>query len=312
MTDERDAQAVETEAAHWLARQDGDGWNSTLQRELDAWLQADTRHRVAWLRLRAAWHRADGLAGHAPQRPAVPRRFLHPSMWQIAAGLLLAIGLGALLTMAPAGRRGLEYATRVGENRIVALGDGSRITLNTATRLRAARDGGRTVWLERGEAYFDIAHDPAHPFIVEAGGSRITVLGTRFTVRHDEKGTRVLVEQGRVRVSEGRASVELVRNDEATLRGGQIERSVHSDAQTGQRLAWREGRIVFDGTTLLDAAAEFNRYNERKLVVADPALGRLVIGGSFAPGNVDGFARLLEQGFGLHAERRGKDIVLSR
>lgn len=317
MTDtRRDAQAIETEAAHWLARQDGDDWNGKLQSELDAWLGADTRHRVAWLRLRAAWREADGLAARMQERRprpvAAPRRFLHPSMWQVAAGLLLTAGLGALLMLVPVGERGPEYATRVGEKRIVALGDGSHITLNTSTRLRTAPDGGRAVWLADGEAYFDIAHDPAHPFTVDAGDIRITVLGTRFTVRRDHGSTRVLVEQGRVRVSEGLASVELARNDEALARAGHLERSAHSDAQTERRLAWREGRIVFDSTTLGDAATEFNRYNERKLVVADPAAARLVIGGSFAPNNIDGFTRLLESGFGLHAERRGNEIILSR
>lgn len=332
------AGAIEERAAQWLARQDGDAWHAGLQRELDDWLAADLRHRVAWLRLRAAWQRADALAGQAGQLAApVPASAREPaqtaaeapaqaarrplarfSSWRMAAGLALACGLAALLAPDLGGwQQGERHATRIGENRTIALADGSRLTLNTATRLRTASGAERRVWLDSGEAYFDIVHDPARPFVVDAGNSRVTVLGTRFTVRRDGASTRVLVEQGRVRVSEqgGRGgageAVELVRNQEATSTGGHIALGERSQAQLEQRLAWREGRIVFDQTTLGEAADEFNRYNKRKLVVSDPEVAALRIGGSFAPSNVDGFVRLLEQGFGLQAARSGDRIVLS-
>lgn len=308
----RNAHTIEAEAAAWLARQDGAGWSALRQQELDAWLDADTRHRVAYLRLRAAWKEADALAGEAPGRARKPATLPRFSPWRIAAGVVLAVALGAQLVWMTGRQDVQHYATRVGESRIVALDDGSRIMLNTDSQLRAVADGGRKVWLERGEAYFDVAHDPARPFIVEAGDSRVTVLGTRFTVRRTGDGVRVLVAQGRVRVASGGASVELAPNEEALAHDDTIARATHTAAQTGQRLAWREGRIVFDGTSLADAAAEFNRYNERKVVVSDPAVAGIAIGGSFAPANVDGFVRLLEQGFGLNARRDGNDIVISR
>jgi len=308
----KSAQAVEDAAAQWLARQDGDGWHAAQQAELDAWLGRDVRHRVAYLRLRAAWQRADALAGQNVERPA-PRGALERfSRWRVAAGVVLACGLGAILAPQFGWEQGQRHATRTGENRTIALADGSRLMLNTATRLRTAADGERKVWLDSGEAYFDIAHDPARPFVVEAGASRVTVLGTRFTVRRDGERTRVLVEQGRVRVSEQAESVVLSANQEASSAAGHIVRAEHSQARTGQRLAWREGRIVFDQTTLGEAIAEFNRYNERQLVLADPTVAALRIGGSFAPSNIDGFVRLLEQGFGLHAQRSSDRIVLSR
>ncbi|MCD2518280.1 FecR domain-containing protein [Massilia sp. G4R7] len=307
------AETIEEAAARWLAREDAADWNPKLEREREDWLRADTRHRVAWLRLHAAWRTADGLRGQDAVTPAARAALPRFSTWRIAAGVLLAVALGAWL--APlTGERGEpveRYATRIGENRIVALADGSRVTLNTGTRLRAAKGQGRHVWLDDGEAYFDVAHDPASPFVIEAGASRITVLGTRFTVRREDGRVRVLVEQGRVRVSERGASVELARNQEALAQDGRIVRSAFDAAALDKRMAWREGRIVFDQASLADAAAEFNRYNERRLVVTGPA-ARIVVGGSFAPTNVDGFVRLLEQGFGLKSERRGKDIVISR
>jgi transmembrane sensor len=314
------AQAVEAEAAQWLARQHGERWNPGLQRELDAWISADLRHRLAYLRLHAAWERADALSGQAVARPVarpvvrpVVRPFLQRfPIWRQAAGVLLACGLAATLVPRLDWRQGERYATRTGENRTIALADGSRLTLNTATRLRTAPDGQRKVWLDGGEAYFDIAHDPSHPFVVEAGSSRVTVLGTRFTVRRDGDSTRVLVEQGRVGLSEHNASVQVGRNQEATAEAGRITRTEVGASRTAQRLAWRQGRIVFDQTTLGVAAAEFNRYNDRKLVIADPAAAGILIGGSFAPSNVDGFVRLLEQGFGLHAKRGSDEIVITQ
>lgn len=328
------AASIEDQAAQWLARQDGARWEASAQAELDAWLDADVHHRVAYLRLRAAWRRADALGGAAGGAAPVfaPEFVSAPALvpaarpapapgpfpaWRLAAGLLLACGLGAALAPDLGWRQGERYATRTGENRTVALADGSRLTLNTATRLRAAPDGQRKVWLDRGEAYFDIAHDPAHPFVVEAGTSRVTVLGTRFTVRRDGESVLVLVEQGRVRVSARDAAlapeqvVELVRNQEARAEAGHIRRAERSQVQTEQRMAWRAGRIVFDGATLGEAVAEFNRYNERQLVLADRSAAALPIGGSFAPSNLDGFVRLLEQGFGLQAQRGSERIVLS-
>jgi transmembrane sensor len=307
------ASLIEDQAATWLARRDGDGWTAAAQRDLDKWLDADVRHRVAFLRLQAAWRKADTLTQSAmPARPTLVRgRVLSAGGWRMVAGLLLTCSLGGLF-MWSRETETQRYVTRVGENRAVALADGSRIVLNTATRLRAARDGTRHVWLDRGEAYFDVAHDPAHPFVIESGSSRVTVLGTRFTVRRDGDVTAVLVAQGRVRVAEKGRTVELARNEEATARAGAIVSAAHTPTETEQRLAWRDGRLVFDRMTLAEAAAEFNRYNERQLVIADPVIGRTVIGGSFAPTNVDGFVRLLEEGFALRAQRNGDVIRISR
>lgn len=305
-----EAETIEEAAARWLAREDAAHWNAGMEREREDWLCADTRHRVAWLRLRAGWLEADALRGQDAVTPAARTALPRFSMWRIAAGVLLAVALGAWLVPLT-DEQVQRYATRIGENRVVALADGSRVTLNTGTRLRAEKAQGRHVWLDGGEAYFDVAHDPTSPFVIEAGASRITVLGTRFTVRREDGQVRVLVAQGRVRVSERGASVELARNEEAVAQGGRIVRTAFDTAALDQRMAWREGRIVFDQTSLAAAAAEFNRYNERRLVVTGPA-AQIVVGGSFAPTNVDGFVRLLEQGFGLTSERRGKDIVISR
>lgn len=315
-TEPTSSAAIEARAAEWLAQQDAGRWSEDDARRLEAWLNQDVRQRVAYLRLVAAWRQADQLAG-TPAAPALsaalaaPERAANRAPWRIAAALVLACAVAVFMNMMP-GHDSAVHATRIGESRALALADGSRIVLNTDTRLRTLEQNGRTVWLDGGEAYFDIAHDPSHPFVVESGSGRVTVLGTRFTVRREGARLVVVVAQGKVRLSDGQAAVELTRDQMAVAHAGAIRRSVHSAQQTARLLAWREGRLVFDRTSLADAAAQFNRYNQRQIVVSDARAAQVEIGGSFAPANVDGFLRLLEQGFGLRVERNGQVVTVSR
>lgn len=305
---------IESAAADWLARQDSGQWTAQQQEALDTWLQASTAHRVAYLRLGAAWRRASGLAQlPGAASAAQPRPWSRFSLRRIAAGLALVLGAAWLATYHTSSPPPQSYATAIGENRTLALSDGSRLTLNTGTRLRAEINAGvRKVWLDGGEAYFDIAHDAAHPFVVEAGASRITVLGTRFVVRREGDLVKVAVVEGKVRVAGAGQQALLLANDTAQADARQVTIDRKTPAQLAHLLSWREGRLVIDQLTLAQAAEEFNRYNRRKLVIADPALSGMVIGGSFAPENIDGFARLLQQGFGLRVENRADRITISR
>ena len=327
------ADRIEREAAAWLAQRDGGARNAQQESDFEAWLQASTAHRVAWLRLDSVWRRADKLAlnadlnadrnadPHADLDPALklaagasvraaPRRF---SGWRMAAAVALTCAAGAMAATFWRADAMLVHATALGENKTVALSEGSRITLNTATRLRTGVGAAvRQVVMERGEAYFNVAPDRARPFVIQTPRASITVLGTRFAVRIDGAAMQVLVEEGSVRVAQDGKEVVLGANGSADLGAGRMVVSTKSQGEVHTRLGWREGRLILDQMSLGQAAAEFNRYNQRKIVVTDPALAAMGIGGSFAPTNVDGFARLLEQGFGLRVERGGADIKISR
>lgn len=313
---------IEARAADWLARRDGDNWTAEQQQELDAWIAASTAHRIAWLRLDSVWRRADRLGSlHNPGRRAVPAASLFTAAngrsWRIAAGVVLLAGAAWIGTLAlPVQPE--HYQTALGQSTALALDDGTRVTLNTNTSMRAKLVADhRTVWLDRGEAYFEVTHDASRPFVVEAGTRRITVLGTRFSVRRDANGqVQVNVVDGRVQVAPtgsaaGPAST-IVRNDSLVAVGDAVLVSHQSDQQTASRLSWRQGRLVLDGMTLAQAAQEFNRYNKRQLVVADPVAAQLRIGGSFNVDNIDGFARLLQQGMGLTVEARGDTLKIVR
>jgi transmembrane sensor len=307
---------IERQAAAWLARKDGDNWSAVDQAQLDQWLALATAHRVAYLRLAAAWSRTDQLApgATAPAAPA-PRPLPRFSQWRVAAAMLVTAGVAAGWFAVGSAPSEVRYETRLGAHQTYALQDGSKLTLNTATLVRArVSHSARTVWLDQGEAYFDIAHDAAHPFVVMSGANKVTVLGTRFTVRHDAVGTEVVVVDGRVQVENERMSgtpVILAKHQKVVATPETMRRSDESDAAIDRQLSWREGKLVFDQVTLAAAAGEFNRYNKKKLVLADAEAAGLTIGGRFDVDNVEGFANLLRRGFGLDVRETDGTITIA-
>ncbi|TFW31481.1 FecR family protein [Duganella callida] len=309
---------IEARAAEWLARRDSGDWSEQQQHELEAWLDAATAHRIAWLRLESVWRRADRLGSlHNPERSAVPAASIFSGgYWRIAAGVALLAG-AVWITATGLREQPAHYDTALGQSTSLALDDGTRVTLNTNTSLRARLAAQRrTVWLDRGEAYFEVTHDAHRPFVVEAGTRRVTVLGTRFSVRRDDDGqVRVTVAEGRVQVSPtaGAAAPTIItRNDSLLASGDAVLVNHNTEQQVASKLSWRQGRLVLDQMTLGQAAQEFNRYNRRQLIVTDPVAAQMRIGGSFNVDNIDGFARLLQQGLGLKTDSTGDTIKIHR
>lgn len=311
---------IESDAAHWLARRDAGEWTDAQQHELEAWLAMSTAHRVAFLRLQSVWERTHRLGAlRWPEFRAAPRSAANHRrrVWALAAGVAAAAVFAAGSSWRWLGQDAADWRTAVGERKPIVLADGSRVVLNTDTRLRAetgtARRGAR---LEQGEAYFEVAHDAAHPFVIDAGDCTVTVLGTRFDVRRDGNTVRVTVVEGKVRVTPrddatGVRAVVLVANDSAvaTVDSAMV---AHRDAiDTTHALAWRRGRLSFDDTALGAVALEFNRYNTRKLVIEDEQAARIRIGGSFDATNAEAFAHLLHTGFGLSVRDDGTAIHIS-
>lgn len=335
----RSAIEIEKRAARWLVRRQEPGWSEKDQEELDAWLRESTAHEVAFLRQEYGWSKVDRLtvlrAAPAPGQeqatrlecesgeiedsaPSVrqERRVRRRLGWAAAAAVVLAVV--ALFSYRDLLTRDL-YATSIGGHEVVPLPDGSRIELNTNTRVRARfTPEVRSVWLERGEAYFEVAREAERPFVVYAGGRRVTVLGTKFSVRLDTDANRIqlAVTEGRVKLEELRAKepappVIAVGGDKVVAEGASMRVASRSVESVSRDLSWREGLLRFDQTTLSEAAEEFNRYNRKKLVV-EPAAADIRIGGSFEAVNVDGFARLLGQGFGLQVAESEDEVRISQ
>jgi transmembrane sensor len=310
------AEAIEERAADWLARRDAGGWTPADEAAFETWLAEATAHRVAYLRLEAAWQEAGRLRALRGLKPApAAKSWSRRLMLPVAAALVVAVGLSAALTVGWPTRE--EFETAIGGHETIPLTDGSQVELNTDSRLRVASMGEqRRVILEKGEAYFEIAKDPSRPFVVEAAGQRVTVLGTKFSVRIENGDLRVAVTEGRVRVDPQIAHnvAPVVLTPGAVARSGRdgVLVSRRAMPQLEEGLSWRSGMLIFSNATLGDAVADFNRYNRTKLVMRDPALGRIEIGGSFRATNVEGFVRLLETGFDVKAARQGDTIVLTK
>lgn len=325
MNDISEHSAIEAAAAEWLARRDAGGrWTADDEARLVAWISESAAHRVAWLRLEAAWERtgrapalASGATGSVTERaPAAPARFA-PSRaigWALAASLVLALGVA---WVSPVNRwGGSRFQTTVGNLESVTLADGSRVTLNTHTRGHAVMTGTeRRFWLEDGEAYFEVEHDPSRPFIVMAGQDTVTVLGTRFSVRHEGGRTSVTVVEGKVRfdpaeeAGQAHAPIIMTRNESALASAGSVLVVGKTEEQVGNALSWRQGRLAFKDMTLADVAAEFNRYNHVQLEVRGEA-ANLRLSGSFSSNNYEGFARLADEAYGLSTRREGDRVIL--
>lgn len=322
------AQQIEDQAARWLMQREQPGWDDTEQQAFDAWLQESMAHKAAFWRLEYGWRRADriGTLGDAAriERPAFQRRWLRAAWRPLALAASIALIFATFVQFRQGGQQ-VQIAqqtitTALGGHKLVPLADGSRIELNTATVLHAAvtREK-REVWLDSGEAYFEVAHSKEHPFVVYAGPRTITVLGTKFSVRRDGDKVTVSVLEGRVRVDEAMPGKTAEQSSSSTVTTGDImvaDRgallvAAKSPEQVEGRLAWRDGMLSFDQTSLVDVAAEFNRYNARKLVIADRDTAAIRIGGTFRASNVEGFTRLLHQAYGLRVDEKANEVRIS-
>lgn len=285
---------IEEEASRWVACMDADAWDEAAEETLTEWLAADPRHDGALLRAQAAWaslRLAGAPADLVPRKAAgLNRRNL------LAGGAAVAAGLAGGLVFRLSGT---NYQTGIGEIRRVPLADGSTVTVNTASSvLIDFNDSFRRVRVDKGEAWFQVAKDPARPFLVEAGRVRVKAVGTAFSVRWLDGRADILVTEGVVQVWADGASQRPVRvsaGARAFVReDSTVEQTVNATASIDRALAWRSGKIDLDGETLEEAVAEFNRYNRRKLRIADPELAREAFDGVFRVDDPEGFARVVE------------------
>ena len=209
------------------------------------------------------------------------------------------------------------FTTDVGARKTIELADGSEIELNTDSVLRIAPGSSpRMAWLDKGEAYFRIQHDSAHPFVVMAAGRRVMDLGTEFLVKAEPHRLEVALVAGRAQLDSPNDPAQ----EPAVLTPGDVAiataTAIYVTAKTAKSLAdtlsWRQGVLVFEHTTLAEAAAEFNRYNRKKIVVADPQAAKLTIVGTFPATDVSAFTDAAQAIFGLKIENRNGEIALTR
>lgn len=328
MANRETSRDIDQAAAEWAVRQERGPLSPDDERELAAWLDGDIRRPGALLRARAVARlsqsaRALGLQ-YDPADFGAASHDASPNRRQVLTWGGTAAASVAIAAVAAVGLRGTKaYATERGEIRLAPLADGSTIMLNTDTLVRVRYDRRRRfVQLVRGEADFTVLSDPGRPFVVEAGASRFTSRGGAFRLRklHDAP-LDVLVHKGSVSlaapVAAAQAAPLVLQTNTRFVVGGPSARApvspqpVALDA-VARELAWRDGKIAFQGETLAQAAGEFARYSDVRIVIDDPALAREPVAGLYAANDPVGFSRAIAGLFGATVTQRADAVVLAR
>ncbi len=314
---------VERAAARWFARRRSGEMSEAEARGLQTWIDADPAHRHAYDAVSRAWVRT-GLMKTSPEVLQLRARHRRPfpltrrmlASRAMAAGLAIAVLAGGGWfggTAVLAELRKLpdaSYRTALGEQKTIRLADGSRVTLNTDTVLRTRRSGAkRLIYLDKGQAFFKVAHDASHPFVVTAAGRTVTALGTAFDVRVDDGKFQVVLVEGRVKVEAPVTASETAEPGAAAapakiqatelVAGSQLVAVTDRDwrvakADVPEQTAWVTGWLSFDGQPLGEVVGELGRYSNQHIVLADPELANAPVSGRFRPENMGAFVRALE------------------
>jgi transmembrane sensor len=330
---------IAEEAATWCLRLADDDMSEAEREDFALWLERSPTHRAEFEAISGIWDNAADLSdvfraeidsirpadqAEKPETntkgPAPMRRSLQWGMGAIAASLVAGTIAAWLLFSQGTPNPGLpqapiqqvaesHYSTLKGESRRLRLEDGSYVHLNTDTRVSVAYDAGeRLIKLEAGEALFEVRHQPTRPFIVMAGETRVRAIGTKFVVSTVRPDLSVTVTEGKVRVSwpqeNGRpvTAVDLVKGERAIINPSVTQPvALQADINADKLLSWREGKLAFDGEPLKAVVADFNRYNDMLLTLADPSIEGLEISGYFDANDPQGFAGVMEKVANLRA-----------
>lgn len=201
---DKNSREIQACAAIWIEERESTEWSDARQAEFDAWITASPAHLVAFLRAETVWKHADRLRALSNPGPmkanAAGPSIRKPTFLKIAAAFtLVSLASGGVVALLRA-PQAQTYSTTIGGHETLTLDDGSQIELNTNTTVRVAyEDGARNVWLDKGEAYFNVAHNGARPFIVTLGSHRVTDLGTKFFIRRDKDRVQVALVEGKAR-----------------------------------------------------------------------------------------------------------------
>lgn len=294
------------EAAGWIARLRSDAAGEKDQQAFALWLAADSRHAQAMDSMLELWDDLAVVKSLPLQldRPDRSRRQWFAGGLVLAASLVLAVLLSPGLDLRPDQQL---YQTRIGEQLVVDLADGSQVTLNTNSQLSVKFEGEqRRLELTRGEAFFDVQRDESRPFVVEAGDAQVTVLGTAFNIYIKQGASHISVTEGTVKVLElsapdsRPADARILHENEGivgSVQGLNEPFVLHDDAA----LAWREGKLVAEGMKLVQLVQELSRYHSREVLIADTSLGQQTVSGVFELRDPEAILLALEHSLKLRA-----------
>jgi transmembrane sensor len=360
------------EACEWFVECRAGDLDDGARREFDSWLRKSPEHLSAYLEIAAIWNEGPALdpeakwhiglltaqagqdtdnvialprtpedpAGQTALREATPVRRLGPTqrrVFAVAASLVAcAVIVGGFQLME---RWGVPtVATTVGEQRSILLADGSTVELNSRSKVKVRySEHERAIDLVEGQALFHVAKDPARPFVVNSGSTRVQAVGTQFDVYRKHDGTVVTVVEGRVAVLAGEAvklpsaqlaetlypkvphasepeleagAILLSAGEQATVTRKTVQRQAHPNLTSAT--AWRQRQIVFDSASLAEVAEEFNRYNQRQFIIDDAELDDFHISGVFSSTDPSSLIRFLRERPNLRVIETASEIRVAR
>lgn len=345
-------QLINAQAAGWLARLSAADCSDDDRVRFERWLAADALHAKAYakairvtsllsagspVRQDGREHEAAQMHQHAMDDAATARLkkmadealaacpdpgSILSRRWLKMAAAASFVLLGVLVVTRMAGLVGVApdvatYQSAVHQPQQIELADGSIVYLDAdssvAVRLSAKA---RELTLQKGRAYFSVAHDAARPFSVTAAGTRTVALGTRFEVNlSDVRGVSVVLAQGSVAITpvddRGQWREQLVPGQRLTVQAAGQQRQIEP-VNAERAVAWSEGKLVFDGESLDEVLVQINRYSADRLVLGDTSLASMPVGGSYSVGSdTMKFVEALSEVMSLRSERVGEhEIVL--
>jgi transmembrane sensor len=317
---------IDEEAAAWIWRMDSRVPGGADPEGFEVWLRQDPRHRRAYEELTKVWDTLNGLPDpqHAQLLPTRSR-----SRWWLAAAAALVATVGGVSWLLYKGNETQTLATAVGQHRNIALSDGTVVTLNTNTIIETnfSRNA-RQIYLRKGEAHFEVVQDRSRPFLVHAGDAVVRAIGTEFEVRlRTDRHVDVLVNEGRVEVEPDASNLQqraagtnataiAVVTVRAVSAGQQLSTATTnysvipiSAEQLSSELAWRDGAVVFDSAPLSEAITEIQRYTDARIIISDPTIGTLPVGGRFKTDDLQGFLDGLEAALPVKIRRTSDGLV---
>ncbi|SEH12747.1 FecR family protein [Sphingopyxis sp. YR583] len=284
------------EAADWLARMTSGDVSAADFAEFGRWIE-NPDHAEAYNEAERIWM-ALGSVIETPSN-VVPLRPAKPSLgWRRFAAMAASLAVAVAGAYQYQAVWQYDHATQGSAVASLVLADGSRVELNTNSAIDYEyRDGVRHVTLAKGEAFFDVKRDTAHPFAIDAGGAEVRVLGTAFSVRRDADGGAVVVQRGKVRVTTPHGRVDLT--PDQAVRYDARRMSAIEPADASKALSWSRGLLVIEDKPLGEVVAELDRYYPGVIVLADDRAAKTRVGAVVEIARIDDWLAALENSHGV-------------
>jgi transmembrane sensor len=330
----RTINTIDDEASIWLVRLDNGNLSNQSRKELKAWLSADKRHPVALKAMADIWHGMDEIfinIDDEDQSKVV-------SLWPILKPLFKPVAMAASVSFLaifiwltiPMTTESNTYVTLVGQQIDTTFDDGSIIHLNTNSHIETKfSDEKRIIRLIKGEALFEVAHDPDRPFIVYAGDRLVQAIGTKFVVHLQSENIQVTVTDGKVKMSKVALNTKLPdikelnnttlqKNDLYIAKGEKVvvgsnqvpELTQFKPEKMNRELSWLDGKLIFVNDELFHVIEEINRYVDVEILVEDPSLRNVKISGRFDLQDSEALIEAIELSFNMKSQRLSANKIL--